>query len=190
MKDTYNIENAIVGTMDDVDTEAVYAPLTYEVWSIGYDADNKITDSEMFIKEFKDPDEAIAFAKQLTLADIIHMDDCSKAESVTVEVSYISVEVETVINDANCEFVGGTMNIGTIYRKQLWIREEDISLSKNDYTILEDGTLKIKRDLLKQFNKNDSIKILFKEEDSILTYKIISKVVYADAEYYHCEFVF
>ena len=52
--------------------------------------------------------------------------------------------------------------------------------------------LKIPCKLLKDFNKNDYIDILFKEENErfILTYKIISKAIFADGDYYICEFIY
>lgn len=186
MKDMDTMVKKIIEDIDDasINDISTYAPLTYEVWSIGYDAEDKITDSEMFIKEFKDSDEAIAYAKQLTLADIIHMDTTGvETESV---VAYIAVEVETVITDPDGEFIDGSMNIGTIYRNKLWIKEEDVSLTSNDYTILEDGTLRVNCELLADYNEKDQIKILFVEEDSILTYKIVAK----DKNYYYCEFIY
>jgi len=186
--------------LEDFDEDT---PVSYEVWTIGYDKDETITDSDMFVAEFKDPDEAIAYTKNLTLADIVHKATEDPVGVVDYEeIERISIEVETVVNDPDDE-AGGTMNIGTIYKRELWLdgeygSKEDIEnpdptvqLKESDYTLLEDGTLKVSCKLLRDFNKNDFVTFNFVAENddvSILTYKIISKVIYEDGDYYHCEF--
>lgn len=173
---------------EDLDEIPEDAEVTYELWAIGYNADGAVTDTEMFIAEFKDPDAAIEFAKKVTMADIVYQaaeehDGSTPAENVT----YISLEVETVVDEDE----DGTMNIGTIYKRELWIDgeygdEEDapedeysevVPVTAKDYRLLEDGSLEIDCDILKNFNKNDIVQIWFTDEDhkSILTYKIISK---------------
>lgn len=173
---------------EDLDEIPEDAEVTYELWAIGYNANGAVTDTEMFIAEFKDPDAAIEFAKKVTMADIVHQaaeehDGSTPAENVT----YISLEVETVVDEDE----DGTMNIGTIYKRELWIDgeygdEEDapedeysevVPVTAKDYRLLEDGSLEIDCDILKNFNKNDMVQIWFTDEDhkSILTYKIISK---------------
>ena len=59
----------------------------------------------------------------------------------------------------------------------------------SDYEILEDNTLKVSCDLLKGYNKNDIVFICLPHEDNdfVLTYKIMSRVMYEDGNYYHCE---
>lgn len=173
---------------EDLDETLEDAEAIYELWAIGYNANGAVTDTEMFIAEFKDPDAAIEFAKKVTMADIVHQaaeehDGSTPAENVT----YISLEVETVVDEDE----DGTMNIGTIYKRELWIDgeygdEEDapedeysevVPVTAKDYRLLEDGSLEIDCDILKNFNKNDMVQIWFTDEDhkSILTYKIISK---------------
>ena len=185
---------------EDLDEIPEDAEVTYELWAIGYNADGAITDTEMFIAEFKDPDAAIEFAKKVTMADIVHQaaeehDGSTPAENVT----YISLEVETVVDEDE----DGTMNIGTIYKRELWIDgeygdEEDapedeysevVPVTAKDYRLLEDGSLEIDCDILKNFNKNDMVQIWFTDEDhkSILTYKIISKTT--DNKFI-CEFIY
>jgi hypothetical protein len=113
-------------------------------------------------------------------------------------ITHFSIEVETVVADPEDED-GGTMNIGTIYSRDLWIdgeygsvedTEPTIFIYNKDYELLEDGTLKVRCELLKDYNKNDRVKLCFAEEDSCsLTYKIISKVIYEDGDYYHLDFI-
>lgn len=185
---------------EDLDEIPEDAEVTYELWAIGYNADGAVTDTEMFIAEFKDPDAAIEFAQKVTMADIVHQaaeehDGSMPAENVT----YISLEVETVVDEDE----DGTMNIGTIYKRELWIDgeygdEEDapedeysevVPVTAKDYRLLEDGSLEIDCDILKNFNKNDMVQIWFTDEDhkSILTYKIISKTT---GNKFICEFIY
>lgn len=185
---------------EDLDEIPEDAEVTYELWAIGYNADGAVTGTEMFIAEFKDPDAAIEFAKKVTMADIVHQaaeehDGSTPAENVT----YISLEVETVVDEDE----DGTMNIGTIYKRELWIDgeygdEEDapedeysevVPVTAKDYRLLEDGSLEIDCDILKNFNKNDMVQIWFTDEDhkSILTYKIISKTT---GNKFICEFIY
>jgi hypothetical protein len=94
------------------------------------------------------------------------------------------------------------MNIGTIYKRDLWLdgeygSEEElgldgepiIALSASDYELLEDNTLKIRAELLNGFNKNDCVSIYFADDkdSDILTCKIVSN---RNCDYYHCELVF
>lgn len=175
-------------------------PVTYEVWAIGYTADNKITDTDMLIGDFTDPDQAVEKAKTVTLADIVHQaaEEHDGSEPAD-DVAYISIEVETVVDDEE----EGTMNVGTIYKRELWIDgeygdeadipedeySEVIPVTTKDYKLLEDGSLEIDCEILKNFNKNDTVQIWFVDEDgkAILTYKIISKTT---ANKFICEFVY
>lgn len=175
-------------------------PVTYEVWAIGYTADNVITDTDMLVGEFTNPDQAVEKAKTVTLADIVHQaaeehDGSEPADNV----AYISIEVETVVDDEE----EGTMNVGTIYKRELWIDgeygdeanipedeySEVIPVTTKDYKLLEDGSLEIDCEILKNFNKNDTVQIWFTDEDgkAILTYKIISKTT---ANKFICEFIY
>lgn len=182
--------------LEDFDEET---PITYEVWAIGYTADNNVTDTDMFIDEFTDPDQAVEKAKTVTLADIVHQaaEEHDGSEPAD-DVAYISIEVETVINEEE-----GTMNVGTIYKRELWIDgeygdeadipedeySEVIPVTAKDYKLLEDGSLEIDCEILKNFNKNDTVQIWFTDENekAILTYKIISKTT---ANKFICEFIY
>ena len=117
VKNLMNDEELMSYITEDLEDFEEDTPVTYEVWAIGYDENNVITDTDMWLTEFEDPDEAVEYAKQVTLADVIHQaaknDSTAKA---IVSIKYISIEVETVIADYD-----GTMNVGTIYKKQIII---------------------------------------------------------------------
>lgn len=176
---------------EDIEDLGKDSEVTYEVWTIGYNADNTIANSETLLKTFTDPDKAVDYASQISAADLNKNETSDK----------ISIEVETVVDLEDGE---GTMNVGTVYRRDLWIdgeygSEEDIedieypivNLTEQDYELLSDGTLKVKRSLLKDYNKNDYFKVMFVgEHNHPIIYKIVSKVVYDDGDYFHCEFAY
>ena len=192
------MENTIKEFMEDTELQSLIneevQDATYAVWAIGYDADNKVTDAEVLLGEFQSPDQAIMKATAVTLADVVHQaaEDWDGSESA--DVAYISVEVETVVDDGE----DGTMNVGTIFKKTISLIEDEpaedeysgvIPVTEKDYKLLEDGSIEIDCEILKNFNKNDQVQIWFTDEDNvpILTYKIISKTT---AGKYICEFVY
>jgi hypothetical protein len=203
IKDLMNDEELMSHVTEDLEDFDLESTVTYEVWAIGYDEGSAITDTDMFIGEFADPDKAIEKAKALTLADIIHQaaeEDNGAAPAENV--AYISIEVETVVDDEDGE---ETMNVGTIYKRELWIdgeygNEEDaledeysevIPITNKEYTLLEDGSIEVDCEVLKNFNKNDMVQFMFVEENKditpILTYKIISKTT---SNKFTCEFIY
>lgn len=192
VKDLLENEELMNSIVEDIEDIPEDSEVSYEVWGICYDEDDDCIDS-YFIKEFVDPDEAVEYAKNLTTEAFNA--EYERPDSNTVR---LALEVETVVEDPEDED-GGTMNIGTIYSRDLWIdgeygsvedTEPTIFIYNKDYELLEDGTLKVRRELLKDFNKNDRVKLCFAEEDSCsLTYKIISKVEYSDGDYYHLDFI-
>ena len=170
------LSSYVTEDLEDFDDTAV---VTYAVWAIGYDADSCITDTEMYLGEFVDPDRAVEKAKALTLADIIHLaaekDDGSEPNE---DVAYVTIEVETVVDDEE----EGSMNVGTIFRKDIWLYEEPddeelIHIKDNEYVLDEDGNLIISCDQFNHLNKNDRIKVMYDDEDNtpVLTYTIKSK---------------
>lgn len=197
VRDLINNEELVNQLVEDITEIPEDSEVTYEVWAIGYDHEN-IFATEMLIGEFTNPDKAVECATQLTLTDIIQQAAREDFELEPIaDTSHISIEVETVVEEGN-----SSMNVGTIYKRDLWIdsstEEADnedltpiVTLTGNDFTLLKDGTLKISCELLKDFNKNDYVIFEFIEEDipTTLTYKIMSKVIYGDGNYYHCEFV-
>lgn len=205
IKDLYNNEELLNNIVEDIDDIPEDAEVLYAVWALGYNKDDDITDTEVLVGEFTNPDEAVACAENLTIKAI----DELGYEKPDPDTAYFSVEVETVVGDPDDED-GGTMNIGTIYKRDLWIDgeygSEDcleemldelvevdpiIAITAEDYELLEDGALKVRCDLLKGFNKNDYLRLQFVGEPEsvpVLTYKIMSKVIYEDGDYYHLEF--
>lgn len=205
IKDLYNNEELLNNIVEDIDDISEDAEVLYAVWALGYNKDDDITDTEVLVGEFTNPDEAVACAENLTIKAI----DELGYEKPNNDTAYFSVEVETVVGDPDDED-GGTMNIGTVYQRNLWIDgeygSEDcleemldelvevdpiIAITADDYELLEDGALKVRCDLLKGFNKNDYLRLQFVGEPEsvpVLTYKIMSKVIYEDGDYYHLEF--
>lgn len=178
-------EEAVSAVLDSINEIPEDSDVHYEVWALGYDEYDYVTAAELLLGTFEDPDEATKYADAITCLEIRKLD---KEELFTKHADMISVEVETVV-DMEDE---GTMNVGTVFKKSLAVCVADISISQKDYEVLENGDLKISCNLLKNFNKNDIVKILFEESSDkpILVHKIISKVIYEDGEYYHLEFVY
>jgi hypothetical protein len=194
VKNLMNDEELMSYVTEDLEDFEEDTPVTYEVWAIGYDANDKITDAELFLGEFTDPDKAIEKVKSLTFSDVIQLaadEDCTIPDE---PVAYLSIEVETVIADYD-----GTMNVGTIFRKELCVDESEdddndidtlIHVKDEDYTISDvDGNLIISCAQFNHLNKNDIIKVQYDDEDNqpILTYKIISKTTSGTFE---CEFMY
>lgn len=181
-----NMNDLVEELVEDITEIPADASVSYEVWAIGYDEEDQVTDAEMLLTTFEDPDMAVEYAKMLTLADVVNLaadDECD----VTTEVYSIHIEVETVVPGDE-----GTMNIGTIYKKTLEIFEElpeYVSLSANEYEVIEEtGNIQIACNILKEYNKNDLINVIFEDEEEPwpITYKIISKTTDG---HYICEFV-
>lgn len=191
VKDLLNNEDIVNCIVEDITEVPEDAEVTYELWAIGYDCYDEVTDTEVLIGEFEDPDTAVIVANRITLEDVVNQ----LGTDITDDVAYFSIEVETVIEDED----DSTMNIGTIFKKELRLATEDegytqvVFLTNKDYELLEDGALKVKCSILSDYNKNDNVTFFFVGENdgtSILTYKIVSRVIYADGDYYHCEFVY
>jgi hypothetical protein len=182
MKAMNDLVNELVADIEEVPCDV---PVAYEVWAIGHDEEDRVTDAEMLLGIFEDPDQAVAFAKETSLADVVNLaadDDCE----IPHNVHSISIEVETVVPDDD-----GNMNIGTIYHKTIELFEElpeYITLSNDEYEVIEEtGNIQISRSIMKDYNKNDLINIIFEDEEEPwpITYKIIFKT----DDYYICEFV-
>ena len=95
--------------------------VVYEVWAIGYDANDKLTGIELMIRAFGNPDKAVKFAEELQKQDIFVEADCEgKLSALKASVAYVTIEVETVVNDPE---TCGTMNVGTIYRDHIIMKE-------------------------------------------------------------------
>lgn len=107
-------ENFDVEELEDFEANE---EITYLVCALGYDEDDECTDCEVYLKEFEDPDEAVAYAKTVDLAAILQYAAEQKAD--ISETAYFSLEVETVVE---CEDPDdGTENIDTVYQRDIWI---------------------------------------------------------------------
>ena len=192
-------EELVDNIVEDIEDIPEDSEVSYEVWALGYTDDEDCTDAEYLLGEFDDPDEAVEFAENLTMFNIsCAADEETGCEGIPEEVAFFSIEVEAVVEDPDDE---GTMNLGTVYSRELWIDGEHcsedkvpnddpiVALNSGDYALTPDGELKVSCKLLKDFNKNDYIYVDFVEEPNaaIIIYKIVSKVVYEDGDYYHCE---
>ena len=183
-----NMNDIVNKLVEDIDIPEDI-PVAYEVWAIGYDEDRTVDASEMYITAFTDPDEAVAYAKGLTAADILTFaeETCVSSEAYA-DVEGIIVEVETTVLDENND----SINIGTVYRSKLELFEEVpdfVCLSNNEFEVIEEtGNIQIPCNILKEYNKNDIITVLFTDEEKPwpIEYKIISKTT---SGYYICEFV-
>ena len=87
-------------------------PASYQVWVLGYDANEAITDFEVLVYESHDPDAAIAYAKN-------YIDDEKYLElEHPDEVAYAEVLVETVVADDDWEENVGTLFYGVVEFKK------------------------------------------------------------------------
>jgi hypothetical protein len=87
----------------------------YLVCALGYDEDDEPMDCEVYLEEFEDPAEAIAFAKTVDLATVLQYAAEQKAD--ITETAYFNLEVETVVECEDPE--DGTENIDTIWETQI-----------------------------------------------------------------------
>jgi hypothetical protein len=112
--------------VEDIDEIPEDSEVSYEVWALGYAADNTYTGVEVQLGTFEDPHEAETCASRLAADDISQvLENLAVAyeydvvKTVEEAVAYFSIEVETVVEDSE---TGDMMNIGTIYRRQLNIK--------------------------------------------------------------------
>lgn len=90
------------------------APVAYEVWAIGYANNSK---RETLLRTFIDSQDAIEYTNTIYLLDAINA--IAGDNYFNYNTDYVFVEVETVIDNHR----GGTINIGTIYKNNLFILE-------------------------------------------------------------------
>ena len=89
--------------------------ITYLVCALGYNEDDEPTDCEIYLEEFEDPAEAIAYAKTVTLETILQR-GVEQVQTLS-ETAYFNLEVETVVECEDPE--DGTENIDTIWETQI-----------------------------------------------------------------------
>lgn len=192
LKDLQNNEELLNSIVEDLEDFDENTEVVYEVWAFGYNENDEITDAELCLFNSTDPEEAVNYAKTVELADIIHQ--AGNGPCSSNKVFRIAVEVETVV-----PIDDDLVNVGTVYSKTVWEAptydepededEDEVFYFTDGYEILEDNTLKVKCELLKDRNKNDVVLISLPREDNdfVLSYKIMSRVMYEDGDYYHCE---
>ena len=98
--DEADINEAIEEDMEDLeedmeDTDSI--DVRYEVWALGYDANDFCTDVELLLGTYDDREEAIEKVKSFN-----SLDDVKKATSddlVLVDGDYVHIVVETIKND-------------------------------------------------------------------------------------------
>lgn len=168
----------------------------YDLWVVGRDCKN-VAVAELFIYEFDAHKDAVAKAETVDITFVEEQTDMTITDYCgTNNIDHFSVEIETVITDPEDD--DSTMNIGTIYKRDLWLdgeygSEEElgfdgepiIALESRDYEILDDNTIKIRAELLHGFNENNSVHIYFADnkDSDILTCKIVS----CEDSYFYCE---
>jgi hypothetical protein len=89
--------------------------VSYEVWVIGYANNSK---KEILLRTFEESREAIAYADTTYLLDAINA--IAGNNRFDYSTDYVFVEVEAVIDNN----LGGTINIGTVYKNNLFILEQ------------------------------------------------------------------
>ena len=107
-----NIKEFDIEELEDFDANE---EVTYLVCALGYDENDEPTDCEVYLEEFEDPAEAIAFAKTVTLETILQYG--VEQHQTIMDTAYFSLEVETVVECEDPE--DGTENIDTIWETQI-----------------------------------------------------------------------
>ena len=88
--------------LDDFDAKAA----TYQVWVLGYDENENITDFEVMIDESKDAESMVEYAERYV------EEERYGTMSFPDEVKYIEVLVETIV-----DLEGYNENVGTLFSK-------------------------------------------------------------------------
>lgn len=163
-----------IDELDDFDLPSV----SYEVWVLGYDRFDVLTNFETLICSFADPDEAVERAEHLSLTDI------TTAGVVPDTVSYFVIEVETVVP----VFIDGISNVGTIYRRLLENTKPafDICVNEADYELTTTGDLRI-TDIEKNYKVGDYLHLMIKER--LGTPPILLRVIQEETASIICEFI-
>ena len=98
--DEADINEAIEEDMEDLEEDMEDTDPTdvrYEVWALGYDAEDFCTDVELLLGTYDNKEEAIEKAKSFN-----SLDDVQKATSDDLELAegdYVNILVETIKND-------------------------------------------------------------------------------------------
>ena len=93
--------------LDDFEAKAA----TYQVWVLGYDENENITDFEVLINESKDAESMVEYAERYV------EEECYGTMTFPNEVKYIEVLVETVVDLEDYD-----ENVGTLFSKIIKIK--------------------------------------------------------------------
>lgn len=110
VKNLFEDETLLKSIVEDIEDIPEDTKVDYEAWVFRYNKDGTV--SEFLHGIFDNPDEAIKYAKNF---ELIIPDGLPEEEKIY---THMTIEVETVIANPEDE-TGGTMNIGTIYHKDL-----------------------------------------------------------------------
>ena len=106
MKDGFD---ELLEELDLDDFEAKDA--TYQVWVLGYDENENITDFEVMVNESKDAESMVEYAERYV------EEECYGTMTFPDEVKYIEVLVETVVDLEDYD-----ENVGTLFSKIIKIK--------------------------------------------------------------------
>ena len=84
---------------------------TYQVWVLGYDENENITDFEVMVNESKDAESMVEYAERYV------EEECYGTMVFPDEVKYIEVLVETVVDLEDYD-----ENVGTLFSKVIKIK--------------------------------------------------------------------
>ena len=161
-------------TMQDIDELEDFdiPPVSYEVWVLGYDRFDRLTPFEYLVGSFNNPDAAVNRARTLVIPDL--------EEEVPDEVSYFSIEVETIT---------AGLPVGTIYKRYLENTKPtvDLWINETDYELTEEGNLKITGSKIKSFKTGYYINISISGRPE--AEPILLRVMLKEADSITCEFI-
>ena len=100
--------------LDEFEDFEANEEVVYLVCALGYGEHDEATDCEIYLGEFDDPAEAVAFANTVTLETILQhgVEQVQKIAST----AYFNLEVETVVAYEDC-----SENIDTIWETKISI---------------------------------------------------------------------
>ena len=160
--------------MQDIDEleDFEIPPVSYEVWVLGYDRFDQLTSFEYLVGSFTNPDAAIDRVRTLVIPDL--------EKDVPDEVSYFSIEVETV---------AAGLPAGTIYKRHLENAKlaVDLWINETDYELTEEGNLKITGSKIKSLKPGYYINISISGRPG--AEPILLKVLLKEDNFIICEFI-
>lgn len=104
MEEELNLE---LDELDEFDAK----PAMYQVWILGYDENEAITDFEVLVNESRDPERTVEYAKTYI------SEKRYETLAIPENVEYIEVLVETVVDVEDYESNEGTLFSDTIKLK-------------------------------------------------------------------------